>query len=185
MEKQVQEESSFPKYTLEKYNVNVKVIKYTPLLILLAISSLDVLSILSHPTRSTSVIDLLRLAFLIPLLSGLFAFIGFLAVKEEDFALQKRSQSKDYKVIFQITSRGFNVGAVRRSVESLKYWARKYLKDYEIWLVTEPDALIDDIDGVKVIKVPSDFRTNNNTRGSSRVDLQACKLGTGRRFTTS
>jgi Serine/threonine protein kinase len=24
-----------------------------------------------------------------------------------------------------------------------------------------------------------------NVRGSSRVDLQACKLGTGRRFTTS
>ncbi|MCG2884436.1 MAG: glycosyltransferase family 2 protein [Sulfolobales archaeon] len=169
MERPVQEESSFPKYTLEKYNVNVKVIKYTPVLVLLAISSLDVLSIFTHPTRSTSVIDLLKLAWLIPLLSGLSAFIGFLAVKEEDFALQRRSQSKDYKVIFQITSRGFNVDAVRRSVESLKYWARKYLKDYEIWLVTEPDALIDYIDGVKVIKVPSDFRTNNNTKFKARA----------------
>jgi cellulose synthase/poly-beta-1,6-N-acetylglucosamine synthase-like glycosyltransferase len=169
MEKPVQEESSFPKYTLEKYNVNVKVIKYTPVLVLLAISSLDVLSIFTHPTRSTSVIDLLKLAWLIPLLSGVSAFIGFLAIKGEDFALQRRSQSKDYKVIFQITSRGFNVDAVRRSVESLKYWARKYLKDYEIWLVTEPDALIDDIDGVKVIKVPSDFRTNNNTKFKARA----------------
>jgi cellulose synthase/poly-beta-1,6-N-acetylglucosamine synthase-like glycosyltransferase len=169
MERPIQEESSFPKYTLEKYNVNVKVIKYTPVLILLAISSLDVLSILSNPTRSTSVIDLLKLAFLIPLLSGLSTFIGFLAIKEEDFVLQRRSQSKDYKVIFQITSRGFNVDAVRRSVESLKYWARKYLKDYEIWLVTEPDALIGDIDGVRVIKVPSDFRTNNNTKFKARA----------------
>ncbi len=169
MERPVQEESSFPKYTLENYNVNVKVIKYTPVFILLTISSLDVLSILTHPTQPTSVIDLLKLAWLIPLLSGLFTFIGFLAVKEEDFALQRRSQSKDYKVIFQITSRGFNVDAVRRSVESLKYWARKYLKDYEIWLVTEPDALIDYIDGVKVIKVPSDFRTNNNTKFKARA----------------
>lgn len=169
MERPVQEESSFPKYTLEKYNVNVKVIKYTPVFILFVISSLDVLSIFTHPTRSTSVIDLLKLAFLIPLLSGLFTFIGFLAVKEEDFALQRRSQSKDYKVIFQITSRGFNVDAVRRSVESVKYWARKYLKDYEIWLVTEPDALIDYIDGVKVIKVPSDFRTNNNTKFKAKA----------------
>ncbi|MCI4455386.1 MAG: glycosyltransferase [Sulfolobus sp.] len=169
MERPIQEESSFPKYTLENYNVNVKVIKYTPVLILLAISSLDVLSILSNPTRSTSVIDLLKLAFLIPLLSGLSTFIGFLAIKEEDFVLQRRSQSKDYKVIFQITSRGFNVDAVRRSVESLKYWARKYLKDYEIWLVTEPDALIDEIDGVRVIKVPSDFRTNNNTKFKARA----------------
>ncbi len=72
MERPVQEESSFPKYTLERYNVNVKVIKYTPLLILFVISSLDVLSIFTHPTRSTSVIDLLKLAWLIPLLSGLF-----------------------------------------------------------------------------------------------------------------
>ena len=121
MERPVQEESSFPKYTLEKYNVNVKVVKYTPLLILFAISSLDVLSIFTHPMQPTSVIDLLKLVWLIPLLSGLSAFIGFLAVKEEDFALQRRSQSKDYKVIFQITSRGFNVDAVRRSVESMKY----------------------------------------------------------------
>jgi Myo-inositol-1-phosphate synthase len=29
------------------------------------------------------------------------------------------------------------------------------------------------------------FAEPNNTWGSSRVDLQACKLGTGRRFTTS
>ncbi|MCQ4342721.1 MAG: glycosyltransferase family 2 protein [Sulfolobaceae archaeon] len=169
MERPVQEESSFPKYTLEKYNVNVKVIKYTPVLILFTISSLDVLSILTHPMQPTSVIDLLKLAWLVPLLSGLSAFIGFLTVKEEDFALQRRSQSKDYKVIFQITSRGFNVDAVRRSVESVKYWARKYLKDYEIWLVTEPDALVDYIDGVKVIKVPSDFRTKNNTKFKARA----------------
>ncbi len=42
MERPVQEESSFPKYTLENYDVNVKVIKYTPVFILLTISSLDV-----------------------------------------------------------------------------------------------------------------------------------------------
>jgi len=169
MERLVQEHEPFPKYTLEKYNVNVKVIKYTPVLILLAISSLDVWFILSNPTQSASVLVFLRLVWLIPLLSGLSAFIGFLAIKEEDFILQRRSQSKDYKVIFQITSRGFNVEAVRRSVESVKYWAGKYLKDYEIWLVTEPDALIGDIDGVKVIKVPSDFRTNNNTKFKARA----------------
>jgi hypothetical protein len=29
------------------------------------------------------------------------------------------------------------------------------------------------------------FRISTVKRGSSRVDLQACKLGTGRRFTTS
>jgi cellulose synthase/poly-beta-1,6-N-acetylglucosamine synthase-like glycosyltransferase len=169
MERPVREESSFPKYTLEKYNVNVKVIKYVPVLILFAITSLEVFSILTNPARSPSLIGFLKLAFLIPLPLVLSAFIGFLAINEEDFVLQRRSQSKDYKVIFQITSRGFNVNAVMRSVESVKYWANKYLKDYEVWLVTEPDALINDIDGVNVIKVPSDFSTNNNTKFKARA----------------
>ncbi|PVU74453.1 hypothetical protein DDW11_05995 [Sulfolobus sp. SCGC AB-777_G06] len=169
MEGPGQGESSFPKYTLEKYNVDVKVIKYVPVLILFTITSLEVFSILTNPARSPSLLGFLKLAFLIPLPLVLSAFIGFLAINEEDFVLQRRSQSKDYKVIFQITSRGFNVNAVMRSVESVKYWAKKYLKDYEIWLVTEPDALINDIDGVKVIKVPSDFSTNNNTKFKARA----------------
>ncbi|MCQ4345749.1 MAG: glycosyltransferase family 2 protein [Sulfolobaceae archaeon] len=180
MGRPVREESSFPKYTLEKYNVNVKVIKYVPVLILFAITSLEVFSILTNPAGSPSLLGFLKLAFLIPLPLVLSAFIGFLAINEEDFVLQRRSQSKDYKMIFQITSRGFNVDAVRRSVESVKYWANKYLKDYEVWLVTEPDALINDIDGVKVIKVPSDFSTNNNTKFKARAleyakGLRCCK----------
>ena len=178
MERPVREESSFPKYTFEKYNVNVKVIKYTPVLILFAITSLEVFSILTNPARSPSLIGFLKLAFLIPLLLALSALIGFLAINEEDFVLQRRSQSKDYKVIFQITSRGFNVDAVMRSVESVKYWAGKYLKDYEIWLVTEPDALIGNIDGVNVIKVPSDFTTNNNTMYKARA-LEYARLKRG------
>jgi hypothetical protein len=169
MGRPIREESSFPKYTLEKYNVNVKVIKYVPVLILFAITSLEVFSILTNPARSPSLIGFLKLTFLIPLPLVLSAFIGFLAINEADFVLQRRSQSKDYKVIFQITSRGFNVNAVMRSVESVKYWAKKYLKDYEIWLVTEPDAKIGNIDGVNVIKVPSDFTTNNNTMFKARA----------------
>jgi cellulose synthase/poly-beta-1,6-N-acetylglucosamine synthase-like glycosyltransferase len=165
----------FPKYTLEDYSVNVKVIKYTPVLVLFTVSLLDILSVLTHPARPPSLIDFLKWTWLIPLISGLSAFVGFLAIPKEDFVLQRRTQSKYYKVIFQITSRGFNVDAVRRSVESVKYWASKYLRDYEIWLVTEPDALIQNIDGVRVVKVPSYFRTPNNTRFKARA-LQYAKL---------
>jgi len=165
----------FPKYTLEDYNINVNVIKYTPVLLLFTVLTLDVLSILIQPARLPSLIDFLKLSWLIPFLSGIFAFIGFMTIPKEDFVLQRRPQSKYYKVIFQITSRGFNVDAVRRSVESVKYWAGKYLRDYEIWLVTEPDALIHHIDGVRVIKVPSDFRTPNNTKFKARA-LQYTKL---------
>jgi [Acyl-carrier-protein] S-malonyltransferase (EC 2.3.1.39) len=46
------------------------------------------------------------------------------------------------------------------------------------------DAFIERIKekgGRKVVKLP----VSAPFRGSSRVDLQACKLGTGRRFTTS
>jgi hypothetical protein len=175
VETEIREESTFLKYTLEMYSVNVKVIRYIPVLILLVTTSLDVLSVLSHSTRPPNLIDFLKLAWLIPLVSGFFTFIGFLVIPGDNFVLQKNSQSRYYKVIFQITSRGFNVDAVRRSVESVKYWAEKYLRDYEIWLVTEPDALIGNIDGVRVIKVPNDFSTINNTKFKARA-LQYTKL---------
>jgi len=56
------------------------------------------------------------------------------------------------------------LNALKRSIESIKYWAPKYLKNYEIWVVTEPDAdpEIDNIKDVKIIKVPYEFSTKTD-----------------------
>lgn len=170
MEKITQEKVKPPLYTLESYNdINTTLIIYIPIFFLSLISILDILSILINHTESTAFFDILKLFWLVPFLSGLYTFIGFLLINRDNFILQRRPQQENYKVIFQITSRGFNVEAVLRSITSVKYWAEKYLKDYEIWLVTEPDAKIDNIYGVKIIKVPSTFSTKNNTKFKARA----------------
>jgi hypothetical protein len=42
-----------------------------------------------------------------------------------------------------------------------------------------------EVEGLLVVFGSPDATDLENEWGSSRVDLQACKLGTGRRFTTS
>jgi SSU ribosomal protein S6P len=67
---------------------------------------------------------------------------------------------------------------------------------YETMYIIRPDLAEPDLEAV-INKYQSLLRENQQEgdyiivqnrgkrRGSSRVDLQACKLGTGRRFTTS
>ena len=106
---------------------------------------------------------------------------------KEGIVLERKVQSENYKVIFQITTRGFNTDAVERSVRSVLYWAPKYLKDYEIWVVTE-----DDVDKkffeslkelneeakrrVKIVYVPKDYKTPNNTKYKARALNYALEL---------
>jgi len=106
---------------------------------------------------------------------------------EKGIVLKRCIQKEDYKVIFQIVTRGFNTEAVKRSVSSILYWAPKYLKSYEIWVITEEDVDKDffeslkELNGeaekkVKVIYVPRDYETPNNTKYKARALNYALEL---------
>ncbi|MEM0379859.1 MAG: glycosyltransferase family 2 protein [Desulfurococcaceae archaeon] len=110
-----------------------------------------------------------------------YATIGLLKNNYyKNIYLERRTQSRDYKVIFQITTRGFNKESILKSVKSVLYWATKYLKDFEIWIVTEDDVDKDffenlrNINGeycdlIKIIYVPREYRTKNNTKYKARA----------------
>ena len=94
--------------------------------------------------------------------AGLLAFSS-----REDFHLERRSQSDDYHVVFQVVTRGFNREAVHRTVCSVLYWAPRYLHSFEVWVVTEDDVdkgfferLRRLSDRVRVVYVPRSYRTH-------------------------
>jgi len=98
----------------------------------------------------------------------------------KDFGLQRVKQRKQYKVIFQIVTRGVEVDAVRRGVLSVMHWAPQYLKNFEIWVVTEEDApkssklFFEELkrslgDKLRVIYVPRSYRTPKGTLFKARA----------------
>ncbi|HIP84056.1 MAG TPA: hypothetical protein EYH15_00995 [Methanothermococcus okinawensis] len=124
--------------------------------------------------------------FYLPVAVG--ACLGLLLYRPEKGIILKRCiQKGDYKVIFQIVSRGFNKEAVKRAVNSVLYWTPKYLKNYEVWVVTEDDVDKDFFENlkelnrearekVKVIYVPKDYETPNNTKYKARALNYALEL---------
>ena len=159
------------KYSLDLFEINTKKIKLIIVWLLLSILFFNVIILLTHVGKPSNIFDYLKIFWLIPLLASISALIGYFSIKDDDFKIERKPQKDNYKVIFQITTRGFNVNALKRSVESIKYWAPKYLKDYEIWVVTEPDANpeINNIKDVKIIKVPYEFSTKNNAKYKARA----------------
>jgi len=159
------------KYSLDLFEINTKKIKLIIIWLLLSILFFNVIILITHVNKPANIFDYLKIAWLIPLLASISALIGYFSIKDDDFKIERKSQNGKYKVIFQITTRGFNVDALKRSIESIKYWAPKYLKNYEIWVVTEPDANpeIDNIKDVKIIKVPYEFSTKNGAKYKARA----------------
>jgi len=92
-----------------------------------------------------------------------------LTVKEDK--LGRRVQSGGYTVIFQVVTRGVNKEAVLRSVSSVLYWAPKYLRNFQVWVVTEEDADRDFFDSLeaRVLYVPRDYSTPMGSRFKTRA----------------
>jgi cellulose synthase/poly-beta-1,6-N-acetylglucosamine synthase-like glycosyltransferase len=164
------------KYILDLFEINTKKIKLIIVGLLLSvilsnIFTLNIFTLFTYVSKPANIFDYLKISWAIPLLASISALIGYFTIKDDNFKLERKPQKGDYKVIFQITTRGFNVDALKRSIESVKYWAPKYLKEYEIWVVTEPDAdpEIDNIKGVKIIKVPYEFSTKNGSKYKTRA----------------
>jgi len=158
-------------YPLELFEVNTKKINLIIIGLLLAIIVFNIYALHVYVPKPANIFDYLKILWTIPLLASISELVGYFSIKDDYFKLKRKPQKGDYKVIFQITTRGFNVDALKRSVESVKYWAQKYLKNYEIWIVTEPDANpeIDNIKGVKIIKVPYEFSTPNRSKYKARA----------------
>ncbi len=126
-------------------------------------------------------INYLKLAWVIPLPLSVLAFVGFFSMRGEDFAPVRRRMGMNYRVVFQITTRGFNVDAVVRSLSSVLAWASRYLRDFEVWVVTEEDSpLIHTpwltqtqewgVPGrVRVIAVPRHYKTLNGSMFKARA----------------
>ncbi len=118
-----------------------------------------------------------KLVWLLYLPIALTAAAGLLLYSpREDFRLERRSQTGDYTVIFQVVTRGFNKDAVKRSVKSILYWAPRYLRRFEVWIVTEDDVDKEFFEGlrrlddrVRVIYVPRDYRTPRGARYKARA----------------
>ncbi len=159
------------KYSLDLFEVDIRKIKLIIIGLLLAVIAFNIYALHVYVPRPANIFDYLKIAWIIPLLASISALIGYFSIKDDDFKLKRKSQNGNYKVIFQITTRGFNVDALKRSVESVKYWAPKYIKNYEIWIVTEPNAdpEIDNIKDVKIIKVPYEFSTPNGSKYKARA----------------
>ena len=180
-------------YTLERHNkLNYSRLEYI-LFLAAGIGGSVVINVLSgNPNSSPSVLDqiLINAKYVWLAYSPIAALSGYSILRynpKEDFYLERKEQSEDYKVIFQITTRGFNTEAVERSVKSILYWAPKYLRNFEIWVVTEDDVdknFFESLKGinneaerrVKVIYVPRDYRTPNNTKYKARALHYAMEL---------
>jgi len=179
------------KYTLERHNqLNCSKLEYA-LFLAIGVGGSIAISVSSGNPESLSTLD----AILVNAKCVWLAYAPIAAISgygilrcspKEDFHLERRAQSGDYKVVFQITTRGFNKEAVERSVKSVLYWAPKYLKNYEVWVVTEEDVdkgffeKLKEVNGgekvVKVVYVPSDYKTPNNTRYKARALHYAAEL---------
>ena len=180
-------------YTLERHNqLNYSKLEYILFLVAGIGGSMAVNVLSSRPPDDLSTLDVILinakyvwLAYTPLALASGYGVLGY--SPREDFHLERRVQSEDYRVIFQITTRGFNREAVGRGVRSVLYWAPRYLKDYEVWVVTEEDVdksffeKLKEVNEesrrvVKVVYVPRDYRTPNDTRYKARALHYAMEL---------
>jgi hypothetical protein len=171
------------KYSLDLHNsVDVRLIKLVPIIVLVSMTLLTIVSIVlsNRELPSSPLLEDVKVIWLIPLPSSLIVLYGFITLSKRDhFKLYKRKQLRDYKVIFQVTTRGENVGAVKRGVYSVLYWAEKYLKDFEVWIVTEEGSPLVPFDfprRVRLISVPRSYSTVMNTKYKARALNYACYL---------
>jgi len=105
-----------------------------------------------------------------------------------DFGSLRRSkQTSEYRVIFQIVTRGYEVEAVKRGVESVMFWAPRYLKNFEVWIVTEEDLPETSRiefehmkkiygDRLRVLYVPKDYETARKTKYKARALCYALEV---------
>jgi len=187
------EDEFWKKYTLERHNqLNYSRLEYILFLAAGIGGSIAINMLSGKPPEDPSTLDtiLMNAKYIWLAYTPVAAMCGYGVLRykpKDDFYLERKVQSEDYKIIFQIATRGFNKEAVERSTKSIVYWAPKYLKDYEIWILTEDDVdksffeKLKEINEeakrvVKLIYVPRDYSTPNNTKYKARALYYAMEL---------
>ncbi len=133
-------------YTLKLHNrLNYSRLEYLLFVAAGVVSGYIVNMLAGSPEHNMPLLDRVlvwaKLVWLLYLPIAVFSGLGILLYNpREDFHLERRRQTGDYLVIFQVTTRGFNKEAVERGVRSVLYWAPRYLRNYEIRVVTEDDV---------------------------------------------
>ena len=187
-------EEFWRRYTLERHNVlNYSRSEYLVFVAFGICLSVLIALIEGNSNRQFFIVDrflvyakFVWLAYLPIALVTLCGILGF--DPKADILLVRRKQSKDYKIIFhQIVTKGFNEMAVKNSARSVLFWAPRYLKNYEIWIVTEEDVNREFFESLKnisnearrrvrIVYVPKNYTTPNDTKYKARALNYALEL---------
>lgn len=169
-------ESFWKKYTLNKHN-NIEVKNESLILLLVVVIIITAITTTQKiPINYGSTLTLVDVVLLAYLPMSIIIFFSLLTFDRKLFIEIAKSFVKGQKVVFQITTRGTNKSALRHSVESVLYWAPHYIDDWELWIVTEEDvdrSFFEDLaklsPRIRIIYVPSDYKTPNNTKYKARA----------------
>lgn len=180
----------FRDYTVERYHAALRrlvAIRRTYLVVLVVmVLGAGLLFLRVRPASSSigSELAWITLVWLLPVpILALATLVYFRWFSFDRFALdpaRRRSLSPRPTVLFQITSTGVNVETVLNTARSALYWLRQHPElayDGRVWLVVEgwgyaPNReRLDRLrqEGVRVIVVPTEYRTERGTTRKGRA----------------
>jgi cellulose synthase/poly-beta-1,6-N-acetylglucosamine synthase-like glycosyltransferase len=187
----------FEKFSLENYNSTIeKIIERKKIYFGNLFLSSGLTSVLFTKMQSVSnihdlIIYSMKFTWLLPLPIFALANIGrYKILNKNDLEInverikENKNLSKN-KIIFQIVTKGNNVKVLERSILSIRYWITKIFEKHnikinsEIWVIVDEENK-DNVEflrkyDVKIIEVPKNFNTNNNTKYKARA-LQYANL---------
>lgn len=105
---------------------------------------------------------------------ALMIFITLLKYKKPklpEFEIADLKTADHFVLIFQITSKGTNANAIKKSIKSIHDSCNGILKNYRIDVVVEPEASISG--NANIITVPKEFKTENGTLHKARANQYA------------
>lgn len=181
----------FEKFSLENYNITIeKIIERKKVYFGNLFLSSGVTSVLFTKMQMINnvndlIIYSIKFTWLLPLPIFALANIGKYKILNKEYLeiniekIKKDKNLSKVKIIFQIVTKGQNIKVLERSILSIKYWVKKIFERYniiinnEIWVIVDEEYK-DNVKflrkyDVKIIEVPKNFNTNNNTKYKARA----------------
>lgn len=181
----------FEKFSLENYNITIeKIIERKKVYFGNLFLSSGVTSVLFTKMQMINnvndlIIYSIKFTWLLPLPIFALANIGKYKILNKEYLeiniekIKKDKNLSKVKIIFQIVTKGQNIKVLERSILSIKYWVKKIFETYniiinnEIWVIVDEEYK-DNVKflrkyDVKIIEVPKNFNTNNNTKYKARA----------------
>jgi len=181
----------FEIFSLENYNITIeKIIERKKVYFGNLFLSSGVTSVLFTKMQMINnvndlIIYSIKFTWLLPLPIFALANIGKYKILNKEYLeiniekIKKDKNLSKVKIIFQIVTKGQNIKVLERSILSIKYWVKKIFERYniiinnEIWVIVDEEYK-DNVKflrkyDVKIIEVPKNFNTNNNTKYKARA----------------